>query len=178
MLRHLTRLFSRPQATPTAARPRVAVDMAWFADTRLPIVDWERLDAQAGDLAGEAAHAFWDSAAQAWLEALRDALGTHYGITASQDFLLLSTLEARPAQAFLAACQRMRARIVRNLGSLADQGGWGRHVVMVFDDPDDYYDYVCHYYPDGGEYAMSSGMFIQKKARPQSRDPPWALAAT
>ena len=39
MLRHLTRLFSRPQATPTAARPRVAVDMAWFADTRLPIVD-------------------------------------------------------------------------------------------------------------------------------------------
>ena len=92
---------------------------------------------------------------------MRDALGTHYGITASQDFLLLSTLEARPAQVFLATCQRMRARIVRNLGSLADQGGWGRHVVMVFDDPDDYYDYVGHYYPDGGEYAMSSGMFIQ-----------------
>ena len=92
---------------------------------------------------------------------MRDALGTHYGITDSQDFLLLSTLEARPAQVFLATCQRMRARIVCNLGSLADQGWWGRHVVMVFDDPDDYYDYVGHYYPDGGEYAMSSGMFIQ-----------------
>jgi hypothetical protein len=162
MLKHLTRLFSRPQPVAAIARPRVAVQLPWFADTELPIVDWERLhEGDAAGLEGDAAHALWDSAAQGWLEALRDALGDHYGITGSDDFLLLSSLESRPAELFLAACQRMRARILRNLGTLAGDDGWGRHVVMVFEDPDDYYAYVGHYYPEGGEYAMSSGMFIQ-----------------
>jgi hypothetical protein len=32
---------------------------------------------------------------------------------------------------------------------------------MVFDVQDDYYDYISNYYPDGGEYAMSSGVFLQ-----------------
>ncbi|WP_296282836.1 hypothetical protein [Pseudoxanthomonas sp.] len=167
MLRYLTRLFSPQERTASAAsaadaRPRVPVAMHWFADTRLPIVDWERLH-EAGNAPphGEEAHVYWDSAAQAWLEALRDALGSPYHVTGSDDFLLLSTLEARPAQVFLTTCQRMHARIRRNLGSLADDGGWGRYVVMVFDDPDDYYDYVGHSHPDDGEYAMSSGMFIQ-----------------
>ena len=163
MLKHLSRLFSPSRTTaPVVARPRVPVPMHWFDGTRLPIADWERLHEEGGTaLEGEAAHVYWDSAAQDWLDALCEALGEPYHVTGSDDFLLLSTLEARPAQVFLATCQRMRARIVRNLGALADSGGWGRHVVMVFEEPDDYYDYVSHYYPEGGEYAMSSGMFIQ-----------------
>jgi len=162
MLKHLTRLFSRPQAPVAVERPRVPVEVPWFTGTALPLVDWERLQAsEAAALDGDAAHALWDSAAQTWLEALRDALGGRYHVTGSADFLLLSTLEPRPAALFLAACQRMHARILRNLGALAGDDGWGRYVVMVFEDPDDYYAYVSHYYPEGGEYAMSSGMFIQ-----------------
>lgn len=163
MLKQLARLFSSSrQADPTASRPRVPVRMHWFADTRLPIPDWSRIaEDEAAELEGEAAHAHWDSAARTWLEAMNEALGTHYRIHESEDFLLLSNLLDRPAQVFLATCQRMLARIRRNLGALADDGGWGRYVVMVFEEPDDYYAYVGHYYPEGGEYAMSSGMFIQ-----------------
>ncbi|MEJ2790404.1 MULTISPECIES: hypothetical protein [unclassified Pseudoxanthomonas] len=162
MIRRLARLFARPPSTAAPTPVRVSVQMHWFADTQLPIPDWASMhEGDAAGLDGEAAHAYWDSAAQTWLEALRDALGTHYRITGTHDFLLLSPLEDRPAQVFLATCQRMRARITRSLGELADDGGWGRHVVMVFEDPDDYYAYVSHYYPEGGEYAMSSGMFIQ-----------------
>lgn len=163
MLKHLTRFFSHPQAAaPVSAWARVPVRMHWFADTQLPIPDWQPMhEGEAAALAGEEAHAYWDSAALAWLEAMNQALGPHYRVTESADFLLLSNLLDRPAQVFLETCQRMLARITRNLAELADDGGWGRYVVMVFDDPDDYYAYVGHYYPEGGEYAMSSGMFIQ-----------------
>lgn len=159
----LKRLFARPEAARPAARmARVPVHMHWFDGTALPIPDWQRVQQEvAQDIDDADAHVFWTSAAHAWLQALNAALGEHYGIHESQDFLLLSNLQERPAQVFLATCQRMLARINRSLGALAVEGGHGKYVVMVFDDPDDYYTYIGHYYPDEGEYAMSSGMFIQ-----------------
>jgi len=166
MLKHLTRLFARPptaQTAPAAATlPRIPVQMHWLADTQLPIPDWQRIgEGEPAGLEGGAMHAYWTSAALNWLEASNEALGSHYRIKESQDFLLLSNLEDRPAQVFLATCQRMLARITRSLGELADDSGWGKYVVMVFEDSEDYYAYISHYYPEGGEYAMSSGMFIQ-----------------
>lgn len=164
MIKQLARLFGRPQAaTPRIETlPRPPVDMHWFDDTELPIPDWQRIgEAEPKELGEEQAHAYWTSAAQHWLEACIDQLGEGYRITESKDFLLMSTLEERPAQLFLSTCQRMLARISRSLGPLADDRGWGKYVVMVYEDPDDYYAYIAHYYPEGGEYAMSSGMFVQ-----------------
>jgi len=159
----LANLFSRakPKAE-SMSLPRVPVQMHWFTDTQLAIADWQRIHETAPvDLAGDAAHIYWTSAAHAWLEALNQQLGEHYRISESQDFLLLSNLQDRPAQVFLQTCQRMLKRISASLGDLALDEGSGKYVVMVFNDPDDYYTYVGHYYPEGGEYAMSSGMFIQ-----------------
>ena len=164
MIKQLARFFRRtPEAAPSvAALPRLAIDMHWFDGTELPIPDWQRIgDAEPKGLGDEQVHAYWTSAALHWLEACVDKLGEGYGIAESNDFLLMSTLEDRPAQIFLNTCQRMLARITRSLGPLADDQGWGKYVVMVYEDPDDYYAYVAHYYPEGGEYAMSSGMFIQ-----------------
>ncbi|WP_206208828.1 hypothetical protein, partial [Vogesella mureinivorans] len=81
-------------------------------------------------------------------------------VRASADFLLLSSLPDRPAQIFLQFCQDVHRWILRNLGEIASDAGHGRHVVMVFEDEDDYYRYISHYYPDEGEFAMSSGMFV------------------
>lgn len=162
MIRRLARLFSRSApAAPARQAPRVPVDMHWFDGTVLPLVDWERTTAPAQGLDAASADLYWTSAALEWLEALNAALGDHYRVDRSADFLLLSNLLPRPAEVFLATCQRMHARIGRSLGTLAAGHGRGKHVVMVFEEPDDYYDYVSHYYPEGGEYAMSSGMFIQ-----------------
>ena len=164
MIKKLARLFGRaPEFVPVLdTLPRVAVDMHWFDGTQLPIPDWQRIgEAEPKDLGDEQAHAYWTSAAQNWLEACVEQLGEGYRVTESRDFLLMSTLEERPAQVFLNTCQRMLARISRSLGPLSNDNGWGKHVVMVYEHPDDYYAYVSHYYPEGGEYAMSSGMFIQ-----------------
>ena len=164
VIKQLSRWFGKKSETsaPAMVLPRVPVEMHWWADTRMPIPDWERIgESEPESEDSDRLHAHWNSAALTWLEACVGTLGTDYCIRESQDFLLLSAIEDRPAQVFLNTCQRMLARITRSLGPLADSSGWGKYVVMVFANPDDYYDYIAHYYPEGGEYAMSSGMFIQ-----------------
>ena len=164
MIKTLTRLFGRPAEAAVSATslPRVPVEMHWLAGTQMPIPDWERMgEFDSEDQDDDRRHAYWNSTALTWLEACVETLGPDYGIRESDDFLLLSAMEDRPAQVFLNTCQRMLARINRSLGPLADNSGWGKYVVMVFAHPDDYYHYIGHYYPEGGEYAMSSGMFIQ-----------------
>lgn len=147
---------------PMAALPRVPVRMHWYDGTGLPIADWGRIDEDApAGMDGVATHIHRTSAAKEWLEALNQRLGEHYRITESADFLLLSNLMVRPGEVFLASCQRLLSRINRNLGELAAEQNQGKHVVMVFADQEDYYAYVSHYYPEDGEYAMSSGMFIK-----------------
>lgn len=142
--------------------PRVPVQMHWYDGTQLPIADWERISQDAPvEMDAEAVHVYRTSAAREWLEALNQQLGEHYRITESADFLLLSNLQDRPAVVVLETCQRMLSRISRSLGELAVNQGMGKYVVMVFADTDDYYAYVSHYYPEDGEYAMSSGMFIK-----------------
>src|SRR5439155_15479306 len=37
---------------------------------------------------------------------------------------------------------------------------WGKDILIVFDDVDAYYRYVSHYYPESGEFGLSSGMYI------------------
>lgn len=167
MLQRLARLFPRRQrdeATSPApvAGERVPLRMHWQADTRLPIADWTRI-AEGEDAAWPAArrHAYWTSAAATWLEALGAATAGPLHLRESNEFLLLSALPPRPQSLFLQTCERMLARIRRNLGPLASDEGWGKHVAIVFDTHDDYYAYVSHYGPEGGEQAMSSGTYIQ-----------------
>lgn len=37
---------------------------------------------------------------------------------------------------------------------------WGKDILLVFDDEESYYRYVSYFYPESGEFAFSSGMFI------------------
>lgn len=165
MLDRLRRFLKRrptDEGAPVAGLPdSVPVEMAWWDGTRLPIADWERIGS--GEPAGDdvQVHAYWNSAAMRWLEALGQALGPEYRLRHAQDFFLLSALPERQAQLFLSFCQRVLRKVRGNLAELADDSGYGRYVAIVFADQDPYYDYISHYFPDGGEYAMSSGVFLQ-----------------
>jgi hypothetical protein len=149
---------SAPAPSPPPPPP---VPMAWRADARLPIPDWDAMHAAAPGGDADAQHRHWRAAAWHWLEALAGRCGSGYVIRESPDFLLLSSLPERQGALFLAFCQRVLRRVRTSLGELAHDGGFGPHVAIVFADPDAYYDYASHYEPEGGEYAMSSGMFIQ-----------------
>ncbi|MBE5314455.1 MAG: hypothetical protein H4O13_03540 [Xanthomonadales bacterium] len=150
-------------ATGAIATPEhfAAVPMPWRSGTTLPLPDWDRLALQEpADLTDAARHDWWTAAAAHWLLATGRELAGDYRLRSSPDFLLLSSLADRPAQVFLQFCQDVHRWIRRNLGDIASDAGHGKHAVMVFASEDDYYRYISHYYPEEGEFALSSGMFV------------------
>ena len=167
MLKTLRSLFGGAPTSDASPVARVTttfadVDMVWYADTRMPLPVWEEIaKAERTEWTPAEHDTFRTAAAGRWLQAIAAGLSSRYRIHESEDFLLLSELEDRPAEIFMRFCQSVRRRIVRNLRDIAVPRSGGKHVVMVFASQDEYYDYIAHYYPDdGGEYAMSAGMFI------------------
>jgi hypothetical protein len=141
------------------------VEMVWYDDARLPLPVWEEIaEAERPEWTPAARDAFRTAAAGRWLQAMAaklPAASPPYRIHESADFLLLSALDDRPVEVFMQFCQSVRRRIARNLLEIATERSDGKHVVMVFASEDEYYDYIAHYYPDdGGEYAMSAGIFV------------------
>ena len=162
MLKHLRSLFAPSAAsTGTATKPIDVpeVSLVWREDTRWPIPDWDALDAQQ-PVQEEAQHAWWTAAARQWQQAVAAQWAEGYRVAESRHFLLMSALEPNEQKLLLSFCETARSRLLAYLPGVTFDPLRGKHVVMVIEDPDDYYDYIAHYYPDGGEYAGSSGVFV------------------
>ncbi len=160
-------LFGTKRVASQASKPaddadtRMSVVMHWRADTTLPVPDWPAMDAAIPDDAADAwVHDYFDAAARTWLDALAAALPADYRQSGTADFLLLSAQPPREAALVLRSCTQALRAIRASLGPLAHDGGYGRHVVLVFASQDDYYAYLSEYARDGEETPMSSGVFI------------------
>lgn len=164
MLKSIARMLGLTEApspvVPVQALPRVPVKMAWRDDTRFPTPDWQRMEDPEGMERLEL-DAYWTSAALAWLEALADRMGGTYRVQASDDFLLLSSMDERKATLYLASCQRILARVTRALGPLANDTGYGRYVVIAFHELEPYAEYVAQYYPDD-EDTHSGAVYLNE----------------
>lgn len=158
-------LGRKAAAASVPASSPVALDLpedCWAAGTRLPIPDWEAV-AQLAPPPGDAAalHAFWRSAVDAWLRRLAQALGEDdYRVSHSEHFALLAPLSLRECTVTLDFAERVHRRILQALPGVAGSSGYGPEAVLLFDNPDEYYAYIDHYYPSEGVFAMSSGMFV------------------
>jgi hypothetical protein len=140
--------------------PLARDQMAWLQATRLPIPDWERQTwPQTQDDAALHAHA--NGMAAAWIDATAAVLPQGYHRSESDNFMLLSSLEERPARLLLDYLERSRRRVLATLPGITADHGHGKTVVMVFAGEDSYYDYVAHYGSESSEpEAFSGGMFI------------------
>ena len=128
-----------------------------------PVPDWAAVDRWIGTVPVESAKAeAWSSCERAWLEHLRVALGKDYRVRSQGSAILVSTLPAHVANATLAFVNKTVQRIVRVLDGLAAAPEWGSDILIVFDEDESYYRYVSHYYPEAGEFAGSSGMYINR----------------
>jgi hypothetical protein len=128
-----------------------------------PIPRWSDIAGQLPEgLGPDALNAFWGAAAAAWLERMRAALGDGFEVRASDNFLLLAHAERRYADLLLKHAERSLRRILATLKDVAADFGYGQHVVMLFDDKDQYYRYVSNYYPEEGEFSLSSGMYVNR----------------
>lgn len=175
MLRWLTSLFlptSPEDKTPQQASPATRIDASnaeplilasVMQDANgLPVFDWQAITHWIARLPDSAEQArAWDMAERAWLDHLCVALGPDFRVREHGTALLLSNLEPVVAQAMLSYVNKSLQRILHVLDGVAEMPGWGHDLVIVFKDKESYYRYVAHYYPDGGEYAESAGMFIQ-----------------
>ena len=101
----------------------------------------------------------WTQIARDWLTRLSESLPRGYALHESPEFLLLAADEAI-GQRVLNSSQRARRIILESLDGVASDQGFGKHVVLLFADTENYYDYVTDFYPDEGEFGLSGGMFL------------------
>ena len=97
---------------------------------------------------------------RAWLEHLRDAIGETFWLHESEEVLILSSLEPAVVGAMGRYVTSTRKRIAGTLGGLVQFPHGVKSVVLVMDDQEAYYHYISMCYPDEGEFALSSGVFI------------------
>lgn len=93
---------------------------------------------------------------RAWLLHLRDALG--YTLHESEYAFVLSPHKEK--QGMLEFIRRTQRRIMEALNGVAHLPDYERQILVIFHDEETYYRYVSHAYPEDGEFAFSSGMFL------------------
>ncbi len=104
----------------------------------------------------------WTALARDWLEQIRLALPDGYAIVESDHFLALTHAAAGQADRLLRYGEHSRRTILDTLVSVARDDGYGKHVLLAFADTDSYYDYICDFYPEEGQFGLSDGMFLNE----------------
>src|SRR5882672_4676168 len=100
-------------------------------------------------------------AALEWTEQVRRDLGGDYQVRWSKEFILVSAIEAAAADQFLAFAEGTLEHINATLKDAAWRSGQGKHVILLFADEDDYYQYVSYFNRDG-IHPTSGGCMIHK----------------
>jgi len=106
--------------------------------------------------------AAWNEAARQWVMQLQSDLGGNYRVEESPRFILLNDLSDQNAgEKILAFAERTRDEIRERLQDAAWVPKRGKHVILLFSEDDDYYQYVSYYYRDG-THPTTGGILIHK----------------
>jgi hypothetical protein len=152
--------FSKGEAS--AAYPLISatdLSLVWDEKHALPIPDWAACEPPE-TFSDEENNQYWSTAAASWLIKLGTAFSESLDLRESANFFALSALSARETELLLDYAERALKRNLATLGGIASDSGFGKHVVVIFPNEDDYYEYVSEYYSQDGEFAFSGGMFI------------------
>ncbi|MDQ1921315.1 hypothetical protein [Massilia pseudoviolaceinigra] len=127
----------------------------------VPLLDWPALvrwasqAPQPADVRGANA-----AGKRAWLLHLRDACGDHFQLHEFEHAYLLSSMENRVVRATAGYISTTRTRIRSVLDGIARFDEDEKSVLFVTDSLESYYQYILCYYPDGGHFAASGGVFV------------------
>jgi hypothetical protein len=134
---------------------------AWFPNVEgFPRPDWEAIDAWIDkNVSVDRLDDAWQAITREWLQRICARLGRSYVVAESQNFHLLSELDEPKQTDLLSFLERVRARILRQLGDIHLPKSLGKHVILRFSDDEDYYRYIA-YFDSEGEYAGSGGCFF------------------
>lgn len=126
-----------------------------------PRPDWERIFDWVEALPPDSDfHHIWTEILAKWLGKLSDHLQDNYSIWESLNFLIVCNRPKADSERLTRFCERARKRIPEILGHAAADGGYGKIVVLILSDADDYYDYIGDWYPEDGDFGGTSGMCL------------------
>ncbi|MEW8232770.1 MAG: hypothetical protein AB2745_20785 [Candidatus Thiodiazotropha endolucinida] len=128
-----------------------------------PRPDWEgiykEVDAAYKDIDQDA---LWCSIARSWMEKILPKLSSLYSIHESDNFILVTSESKEYVSNFQRFLERTLKRIMKVLHGIASDEGYGKYVVLIFDDIDLYYSYISYFYEEDGVYGLSSGMYLNR----------------
>jgi hypothetical protein len=104
----------------------------------------------------------WNEVARQWVCQLQSNLGGIYRVKESRRFILLAGLEDREAdENILSFVERTLEQIITQLRDAAWNTGHGKHVILLFTEDDDYYQYVSYFHRDGF-HPTSGGCLLSR----------------
>jgi len=120
------------------------------------------INAYIGDSASdEECDQAWRALIPQWLELLARDMRGEYRIDESENFTVLQPAHCKDPEQTLSHAERSRDLIVKFWDGLnVEQNVFGKHVILITASQDDYYDYICAFYPDG-EFGGSGGVCIR-----------------
>lgn len=107
-------------------------------------------------------HDLWCNIARSWMNRLTSSLPTNYTIHESENFILVTSESEKYVSIFQRSLERTLKRIVSTLHGIASDEGFGKYVVLIFDDMDFYYSYLSYFYEKEGVYGLSAGVYLNK----------------
>ncbi len=102
----------------------------------------------------------WCEIANAWMLKLKSKLSNDYHIHESKNYILVSSESDRYVELLQRFLESTLRKILATLKGIASDEGYGKYVVIVFNDIDDYYSYISYYYPEDGVFGLSSGVYL------------------
>lgn len=104
----------------------------------------------------------WREVGIKWLDQLRNDLGGNYNRYESRNFFLVSAESKENSEEVLELAENVVGSIRAILGSInCERALYGKRVILIFSEEDDYYSYISYFYPQG-HHSRSAGVFINK----------------
>jgi hypothetical protein len=124
--------------------------------------DWKIIRTAIGQAAAsDELDAAWADAVVQWVLRIQGDLGGEYRVRCSDEFILLSALDLTVASDLLRFAEATLEKIYAALKEAAWRWEHGKHVLLLFTEDDDYYQYVSFFYQDG-IHPASGGCLIHR----------------
>lgn len=107
-------------------------------------------------------HELWCNIARAWMARFLSELSSEYDMHESENFIIVTTESERYVSVFQGFLERTLKKILKTLHGIASDDGFGKYVVLIFDDIDQYYSYLSYFNSKDGDYGLSSGVYLNK----------------
>ena len=138
------------------------IENAFEFEDGLSRPDWKVIyDLVETSVEPENREAAWEEVASQWLYRLKMEMGGYYHVAKSRRFLALSPLEPVAVSRMLDFAERTLSAFEHFLGDLRmdRERSYGPQVLMLFDEDDDYYQYISGFYSEG-VHPTSAGVHI------------------